>query len=51
MGKNQQQSNNGIDLIIAGSIMFVPGSYATFIVVGVSQHWDGFHQYMLPSLD
>lgn len=41
----------GISLAILGGIMFLPGAYASYILLGIYLRWDNFDGTMLPSYD
>jgi Transmembrane proteins 230/134 len=41
----------GMDFLIAGSIMILPGTYAVVVIFGSWMKWKGFGYHHLPSLD
>lgn len=43
--------DRAIGMIVVGSLAFLPGSYATFILIGAWCRWDGYRYSDLPSYD
>jgi hypothetical protein len=43
--------DRGISLMAVGSIMFIPGSYASVIVYGSYMGWSGYDYNQIPSYD
>ena len=43
--------DKGLPLLILGSIMFIPGSYASYIIYGTWRGWPGFDFSQIPSYD
>ncbi len=43
--------DRGFTLMILGGVMFLPGSYASFILFGAWLGWRGFDYNMVPSYD
>ena len=41
----------GLSLIILGSITFLPGSYASYMLYGAYKRWRGFDYSQVPSYD
>jgi len=41
----------GVSLAILGGIMFLPGAYASYVLLGIYLRWDNFDGTMLPSYD
>ena len=47
-GETDTEASLGLSMIGMGSFMFIPGSYATFILYGAYNRWDGFSYNQLP---
>lgn len=43
--------DRAVGMIVVGSLAFLPGSYATFILIGAWCRWDGYRYSDLPSYD
>jgi hypothetical protein len=43
--------DRGIAMIVVGAIAFLPGSYASFILLGAWCRWEGYSYQDLPSYD
>ena len=44
-------ADRGVTLIVLGSLFFLPGSYASTILLGSYLGWEGYAYEMLPSYD
>ena len=47
-GTSRKDGKIGLYMIGLGSLMFIPGSYATYILYGTWNRWDGFSYTMIP---
>jgi hypothetical protein len=47
-GKEGKDGSIGLSMIGLGSMMFIPGSYATYILYGAWNRWDGFTYNLIP---
>mmetsp|Transcript_16282 Transcript_16282/g.24534 ORF Transcript_16282/g.24534 Transcript_16282/m.24534 type:complete len:102 (+) Transcript_16282:105-410(+) len=43
--------NRGLSLICLGAVMFLPGSYVSYLLLGVGLGWQNFDSSMIPSYD
>ena len=41
----------GLSMIILGAIMFIPGSYGSFIIYGTYRGWHGYSYSQIPNYD
>lgn len=46
-----QAGDRGLSMVVLGSLMFIPGSYASFILYGSWRGWHGYEYSMIPSYD
>jgi len=49
--QNYEGNDRGLPIFILGGIMFIPGSYASYIIYGAWRGWSGFNYNMIPSYD
>jgi hypothetical protein len=45
------RSDKGLTFMLLGGLMFLPGSYATYILMGTFLGWDDFSYNQVPSYD
>lgn len=50
-GGRESEKERGLAMIIVGAIAFLPGSYASFILLGSALGWEGYTYDSLPSYD
>ena len=50
-GGKESEKDRGLAMIIVGAIAFLPGSYASFVLLGASLGWDGYTYDSVPSYD
>lgn len=43
--------DRGVAMLVLGSLTFIPGSYASFVLLGAWCRWDGYRYSDLPSYD
>ncbi len=43
--------DRGVAMCTVGSIMFIPGSYASWTLLGAARGWNGYSFDSLPSYD
>ena len=46
-----QAGDRGLSMIVLGSLMFIPGSYASLVLYGSWRGWHGYEYSMIPSYD
>ena len=51
LGSTLSAADRGLSLIVLGSIMFIPGSYASMIIFGTWRGWHGYDYSQIPSYD
>lgn len=45
------RNDKGVTFMLLGGLMFLPGSYATYILLGAFLGWDDFSYNQVPSYD
>ena len=45
------EHSRGVQIIVIGSLMFIPGSYASWILYGAWHRWHGYEFHQVPSYD
>lgn len=48
---NRRGHGDGLEMIILGFILLLPGSYASSLIVGSYLGWEGYRYENLPSYD
>jgi len=51
MGNKADDRDRGTAMIVLGSLMFIPGSYASCILYGAYRGWPGYEYSQVPSYD
>lgn len=51
MGSKGEDRDRGLAMIVLGSLMFIPGSYASCILYGAYRGWPGYEYSQVPSYD
>lgn len=51
MGTMADDRDRGLAMIILGSLMFIPGSYASCVLYGAYRGWPGYEYNQVPSYD
>lgn len=51
MGSKSDDRDRGLAMIILGSLMFIPGSYASCVLYGAYIGWPGYDYNQVPSYD
>ncbi|KAA0153815.1 hypothetical protein FNF27_04609 [Cafeteria roenbergensis] len=46
-----QGTDRSISMVVLGSLCFIPGSYASWILLGACQRWRNYRYDQLPSYD
>jgi hypothetical protein len=46
-----EKHNQGMDLLIVGGILLLPGMYATTVLIGAYLGWPGYSYNQVPSMD
>lgn len=46
-----EKHNQGMDLLIIGGILLLPGSYACWVLLGAFLKWPGYHYAQVPDMD
>jgi len=46
-----EKHNQGMDLLIVGGILLVPGSYTCWVLLGAFLKWPGYKYNMVPSME
>lgn len=45
------EKDRAIGMLVTGSLAFIPGSYASWIILGSYMGWRGYDMHELPSYD
>mmetsp|Transcript_1006 Transcript_1006/g.1278 ORF Transcript_1006/g.1278 Transcript_1006/m.1278 type:complete len:106 (+) Transcript_1006:90-407(+) len=48
---NKKDRERGLAMLVIGSILLLPGSYASVTLYGAYQGWPGYHYSAIPSYD
>eukprot|EP01038_Epipyxis_sp_PR26KG_P009092 gene9092-12262_t len=48
---SDKDHGRSLSLVVLGSIMFIPGSYATITIIGTYCGWEGYDYSQIPSYD
>ena len=51
MGSKSDDRDRGLAMIVLGSLMFIPGSYASCVLYGAYRGWPGYEYSQVPSYD
>ena len=51
MGSKADDRDRGLAMIVLGSLMFIPGSYASCVLYGAYRGWPGYEYSQVPSYD
>lgn len=51
MGTKAEDRDRGLAMVVLGSLMFIPGSYASCVLYGAYRGWPGYEYNQIPSYD
>ena len=51
LSESRKIGDRGFSMILLGSLMFIPGSYASAVLYGAYRGWDGYDYSQIPSYD
>lgn len=51
MGSKAEDRDRGLAMVVLGSLMFIPGSYASCVLYGAYRGWPGYEYNQIPSYD
>ena len=46
-----EKHNQGMDLIIVGAILLVPGSFSCWVLIGAWMKWPGYFYHQVPRME